>query len=159
LLALLGALVVLAGACGGHGSLAAYFDQLAAIDQEFSPRFGALETQYPLALQDPQQTHDFFVAGNAILREGLARVAAVQPPGAARDAHEEYLAAGDALLGALEALPEQLAGVQSANELRNLLDVEDARLSGLFDRFSGACNGLRAIAQGEEIQVELACLQ
>ena len=170
--ALLLALGVAATACGGDGalSLEEYFQRLDAIQNESDARFEALEAEEPdiddddvLDEEEKEALRDSFAAFPTIFREAIDKADDLDPPAEAEEAHDELVAAGEALVESQSELQEdflaRLADIESTSELEELFSelFENAEAQAASERFTAACLALQDIANANDIAVDLEC--
>ena len=158
--ALLVALGAIAAACGGGElSLEEYFQRVDQAGDEFDTRIEGLEDAFPEAFEEPTVTRDFFTAAVPIFRDFIDGLAAIDPPAAVEDEHNERVAAGEAFEERVGDLVNRLADVESASELEDLFDEleEDPEFTAAEERFEAACLSLQGIADANGVGVDLEC--
>jgi hypothetical protein len=173
LLSLAGLLVAvgaIAVACGGGGSdgdgasdggltLEEYFQQFDAVNKDIGTRISAVEAEYPQAFVEAAATRDALSEIDAIITDGLARLDDIDPPAEVREAHNEFRDGAAAEGQLLRELVANLAGVESASELAQVLDPSGPELEATVARLGAACVALSAIAADNDIAIDLKCRQ
>ncbi len=155
---LLPALGAIAAACGGGElSLEEYFQQVDQAGDEFDTRIEGLEDAFPEAFEEPAVTRDFFTAAIPIFRDFIDGLAAIDPPAAVEDEHNEAVAAGEAFEERIEEFVNQLADVETSSELEDFFTEEDPEFTAAEERFDAACLSLQGIADENGIAVDLEC--
>lgn len=145
---------------GEELDLAEYLQQFEAIRSASKARFQTLREEAPSGVgQEVQATRDYQDSLNSATEDLLADLKPLRPPAEARDAHDELIAALTEWLALLEGVSDRLAEIESPDELEALnTEVEgDQSLSALEDRVVTACLQVQAIADGNGIEVDLAC--
>jgi hypothetical protein len=162
------ALGVAGAACkngGGAGTpLAQYFgDVKAAVDAE-NDDFAELEEPAideddVLDEDEKADVVDYFDAQIGILRTFSDTLTGVAPPPEAQAAHQEVLAALTAELALWEGLRPKLEAVGTPDELAAFTSDEfnGDEANAVFERVSNACLGVQAIADDNNVDVDLTC--
>lgn len=159
------ALAALAAACDGGGggdelTLEEYFQQMETISNQGRDDLLALQEQFPDASAEPQEMLAFFDGFIEIFGMTMDQVAALDPPGEAEDAHEEFRDAGEELVELGPSVSERLAQVASTADLEAFFEElnQNEELNEASRRFDDACNNLQAIADDNGINADLRCL-
>ena len=138
-------------------TLEQYFQRFEAVVADLNDLFAALLTQFPQAFEDPAQAPEFFEASAAHLRGGLDQLDDINPPLEVVELHNDFLDAGRNTAKAIEDFADQLADVESVQELQEALEPLDAQLAPVERRFDSACLALEGIAADNGIAVDLDC--
>ncbi len=144
-------------ACGGESeiSLEDYFQQVEAILIESDQEEAALETRFPGAFEEGPATADFFDAVVDLRREANARLADIDPPAEAKDAHDQLVSDTDLLLAAAEDFAERVRPAKTASELEQVFETETPAFEAAQNRMEHSCSSLQAIADRNGIEVDL----
>lgn len=154
---------VLAG-CGGDSggeeiTLQEFYQRLDEIFDGVDERFEALEEECRAADASEEAQIEsarcFFATSAEVFDESLDGIRDLIPPTEAEDAHREYLASGAEVSRFVE---EFLAGptdVGSVTELDEFL--ADPELEQASERFDNACYALQAVADENEVDIDLGC--
>lgn len=157
---------VLAGACdGGDGGddgddergLEEYFQQLETSFQSIQGRFDTLEDEFPQAFIEPAATRDALDAIAEVTGESRDALGEIDPPDEARQAHNEFLDSTASFQQFMEEVAGQLAGIESATEMEQVLAEYESQLEAARARGGAACNALQDIADENGIVVDLGC--
>jgi hypothetical protein len=164
----LAALGALAAACGDGGealTLEEYFQRLDAQQEEDDRRLEALE--YPFAPdfasgkseeEIVNGTRDFFEAALQIREDTLDVFNGIDPPAEAEQAHAEFSEALAAMNRLNEDLVDDLAGVVATSQL-DIAQLEGPEFRAGDERLGAACRALQAIADDNNIDVDLECAE
>ncbi len=145
-------------ACGGGEEelkLDEYLRQFDRISDDAQTRVERLESEG--VGQDIEASRDYFDSLVDIFEETFNDLKNLQPPGEARDAHSEFVAAGAEMLASLEDFSDQLADVESPSELQALLAEPMPAFAAASEQSANACLELQGIADENGIEVDLAC--
>jgi hypothetical protein len=161
------ALVVVCGflaGCGGGGeadelTLHEFYGTLDEIFDGVDERFEALDDECRAADASEEAQIEaarcFFDTSAEVFDESLDEIGALNPPAEAEDAHGEYLASGAEVSRFVEKFLEGPTGTGSVTELDEFL--EDPELEEASERFDNACYVLQAVADENEIGIDLDC--
>ena len=168
LLALIAALLLTVGAlavaCGDSKALTLeeYFQQLEALTDETNERSDELEEAFAqvdaASLSEAQQLQalaDFLAEGVLLIEDFLAEVGKLRPPEAVVAEHNENVEATTLFIAAMSGVPEGIETMGTMDELVPLF--EDEGVSQAADRVVDACLQLQAVADKNEIDVDLNC--
>jgi hypothetical protein len=154
-----------AAACGGGGgalSLDEYFAELQKLDQAQDQKQNDVEAQYEEKLNATEfsdQVIDdytaFFEESRAAAQEFLDRMRDLDAPDEAAEAHDSALAAYDGCLEQTGKVVDQIGEAQSFDDLLALFQNEDVNQA--CDRTTTACENLQAIADENDVEVDLNC--
>lgn len=168
--ALLLALTTIAAACAGGGdepTLEEYFRQLEARVDERERQFDALQEEFTPdeegapdlssgeVLQQIDAVRRFYEASGPIFGDFVEAVDGIDPPPEVENPHEEFVAAGAAVLDLFLDFTGRLADVESVVELGALFN--DPGLDAASARYGQACSNLQGIADDNGIDVDLQC--
>ena len=151
-------LALAAAACGGESEIEVYFDGLGDVTAAYAAEVQSL----PLAstagtLEDARA---FFSGVRVTLETALADLAGLVPPEAAADAHDGLADTMNRFFALAEQTATRAAELQSADELRVLATdpvVGVANFGAAEAQLVDACEELQALADAEEIDVDLGC--
>ena len=155
----------LLAACGGGGSgkeltLDEYFQQLQDIKENYDARGAALDEKSmdPAEGEEVAAFQEYFAKGQVIFADTLNDVKNLNPPAEAKDAHDEFVAALEGGQTALEDFSDQVADVESLSELMaTIAELETKGFDAAFEAIDNACAKLQAIADENNIDVDLDC--
>lgn len=154
----------IAWGCGGGGAreltLEEYFYRLEVVINDEQDRAAEVFQQYPEAPDDIEALRDFWDAVFAIEKDTAKGLEKLNPPAEAQAAHDEFVAAVNALRGVNEEYQDILAEAESIEEVEtaeasaasDLPDVDE-----LMHRESDACFALADIASENNVDVYLQC--
>ena len=155
-------LAIVVAACGGGGlSLEEYFTKMDDLQSSFEQMSEDSQAQVQAALQDVTSNDEALVVFKEYLEENLAaideqlgRFEDLTPPGEAESEHEDLLEAGDAIRDALADVIGRYDEFDSVDEVAQSFDTNlgDAEQQG-----TDACNALQAVAEDNDIDVDLGC--
>lgn len=160
---LLLALATVAAGCGGSDddqfTLQEFFQEIDEIFDDVDERFEALEDECQATDGSEEAQIEaarcFFDASAAVFDESLDKIGNLNPPAEAEDAHEEYLDSGVDVSRFVEDFLKGPTDIESVSELDEFL--EDPELEEASERFDSACFGLQAVADENEVDVDLDC--
>ncbi len=143
-------------------SLEEYFSEIQAISDDANAGRAALSSEFQTA-RDPGASEEQSVAAAQRLFEGLAMVASeardrlrgIDPPAAAKDAHDELALATAAIEEECQDTADRAAEVESRSDILELA-VECESVEA-FSQYRVPCRALEEIADDNGIQVNLTC--
>ncbi len=179
----LAALALIAAACGGSSSPQDYFADLGSETRAYNESIAQLREDYGAALDEELsalregsdltdtaavdayfnqakevaivKTADLFTDTGAELRTLIDALDALEPPDGLVPAHQDAVAAGEALAAAM---PITIEAVRSLDSIENLQETIDASpFTVAAQRFGIACQNLEDAAKGAGIDVDLDC--
>lgn len=161
-------LLVANSACGGGGSelsLEEYFQEMGAIAQELDEKQSDLAERYDEdvnAAADEEEvlqlTAQFFEDGAGQTRAALDKVKKLNSPSEVREAHKEFVAAGEALVALFPDVIRRARDAKSAKDIEALVDeLGGPPFSDAGNRSDEACLALQEIADENNIDVDLTC--
>ena len=143
-------------------SLEEYFSEIQAISDDANAGRAALSSEFQTA-RDPGASEEQSAAAAQRLFEGLAMVASeardrlrgIDPPAAAKDAHDELALATAAIEEECQDTADRAAEVESRSDILELA-VECESVEA-FSQYRVPCRALEEIADDNGIQVNLTC--
>ena len=143
-------------------SLEEYFSEIQAISDDANAGRAALSSEFQTA-RDPGASEEQSVAAAQRLFEGLTMVASeardrlrgIDPPAAAKDAHDELALATAAIEEECQDTADRAAEVESRSDILELA-VECESVEA-FSQYRVPCRALEEIADDNGIQVNLTC--
>ncbi len=161
LLAALAAALLVGLACGGGGesTLAEYFTQLDAVTKDVDKQIADLQSKYANAFQQTADTQSYLNEYVPTVKDGIDRLAKIDPAQQTAEPHKEFVAAGRDFLTRIEAAAARVSQVQNDADLQPALKQlnDDQDLTSASDRFDKACRALQKIADDNKIQIDLQC--
>ncbi len=169
LIAILAAMVAtfgaLVAACGDGDALTLdeYFEQLEAMDADVDAQFEAAFAEFPededIFADDANLPFfkDLIAAFPRITGESLDRVEDLELPSEVADAHNDLLAALQALLVAYEEGADALNEAETMAEASVLIEEAETTIEPAITRFETACLALVDIAEANGISVNISC--
>jgi hypothetical protein len=165
--ALLLALGSIAAGCGGDDELTLeeYFqrldtlgddldDELDRLGEEFDETFVEAESEEEVM----RAFRDFLDPQPALFEEFVAELESIDPPPKVEDAHDEMVAIQAEGLEMLEDLNEHAQAAESASDVEELeAELETPAFTAISDRTERVCFELEAIADANDIDVDLEC--
>ncbi len=145
---------------GGDEELTLYFSDLAAIQSELSEGIEIIDEQSQAAFVDPAAARQTLNATKTTGEAALADLKDLDVPSEANDAHASLETSGQAYLGAIDGLINDLQGIQAGAEYDEFLagtedpnsDIQQARTD-----FRAACDEMQTVADDNNIEVALEC--
>lgn len=139
-------------------TLEQYFQRFEAVLADLNDQFEVLLAQFPQALEDPAQAPEFFEASAAHIRAGLDQLDDINPPVEVVELHNDFLDAGGSMAKASEDFADQLADVESVQELQEALEQPlEEQFGAVERRFDAACFALEDVAADNGIAADLDC--
>ena len=161
--AILLAVGAVAGACGGGGealTLEEYFQRLDQIGDEADQKFQALDGG-PGEEASDEEIADYIDSLTqqeiVIIADFIANLRDLDPPAEAEDVHAEAIESGEAAAQALQALADGIPDALSAAEAEAFFAEPDPDVEAAFRRFDDACFAFQAVADNNNIDVDLEC--
>jgi hypothetical protein len=177
------ALAVVLAACGGGSSPQDYFSDFSDNTRTYNESVAELRESYGAALADELsalqdgtdfsdtaavdayfdqakevaivKTADLFADTGAALRELLDALKALEPADGLLPAHQDAVAAGEALAGAMPVTIQEIRSLGSIEGLQETIDAAPFVVAAR--RFTIACQNLEAAANGAGLEVDLDC--
>jgi hypothetical protein len=101
------------------------------------------------------KTADLFTDTGSALRQLIDSLEAMEPPNGLQPAHQDLVAAGEALAATM---PLTIEGVRSLDSIEDLQEsIDSSPFTVAAQRFGIACKNLEAAANGAGIEVDLNC--
>ena len=143
-------------------ALEEYFQQLETLIDETNERSDELEEAFAqvdaASLSEAQQLQalaDFLAEGVLLIEDSLAEIGKLRPPEAVVAEHNENVEATTLFIAAMSGVSEGIETMGTMDELVPLF--EDEGVSQAADRVVDACLQLQAVADKNEIDVDLNC--
>lgn len=154
-------LAIVAAACGGGLSLEEYFSKMDNLQTSFDQQGTALQTQVQSDLQGVTDSEEQLTVFKGFLEDSLtatddlvAELEALDPPGEAQEAHDDFVAAGKAVRDGLADVIDRYDEFGSIEEISQFFTTE---LADVEQQGTDACGALQAVADDNEIDVDLNC--
>jgi len=167
IVALLLALGSIVAACGGNGGLTLeeYFQRIDALDEGIEDEATRLGEEFEEAIEGAETEEevmepfrDFFDRLLAISEDFVADFERIDPPSEVEDEHNEFLAIEGEFLDFLEDLNERAQRAESVSAAEDVTaELEGPVFTDALDREEQACLVLQAIADDNDIDVDLEC--
>jgi hypothetical protein len=150
-------LAVVAVACGGGSdslTLEEYFEELVAIDTEFSERAEELDAGLSETedLDVIREALDDFLA---VLDDFIAELEGLEPPDEAQEAHDEAVQAAQDFRDELDTVVESTEGAEDADAFFESASSEE--LTTASQAFTDTCLALEGLATETDITADLDC--
>ncbi|HEV8564342.1 MAG TPA: hypothetical protein VGR41_05475 [Actinomycetota bacterium] len=155
-------LAIVAAGCGGGGlSLQEYLTTMDGLQSSFQQKSEDSQTEVQAALQEVTSNEDALTVFRGYLEESLAaideqlaKLEGLDPPSEAESEHEDLLEAGNAIRDSLADVIDRYGEFGSVEEVAQFFttNLGDAEQQG-----TDACNALQAVADDNEIDVDLGC--
>jgi regulator of protease activity HflC (stomatin/prohibitin superfamily) len=165
--ALLLALGSMAGACGDDDELTLeeYFQQMDTLAADFEDEIDRLGEEFQEAADEAETEeeviddfHDFSDSLTELFEDFVADVEGIDPPSEVEDAHNELAAAQREGQDLLEELNERAQRSESVSDVEDWsAEFEGPVSTAISDRTEEACFALQAIADDNDIDVDLEC--
>lgn len=155
---MVGVMLTLAGACGDDDTdemtLDEYFTELSG---DISAYITANDAEFS-TLNESEDLEELKSAfGNVAenLQTLLASVEELTPPEQAEDAQADALAAGEAFLAGIEEVDNSVQATDTVDDFIATADSDD--LQQLSEEFNATCPPLQAVADENNVDVDLGC--
>lgn len=160
--ALLLAFGTIAMACGDGGlSLEEYFDRMAAANEQIDQQLEALENptdrEFASDEEELAAIQGFYNAVPPLIRDFISDLEEIDPPAEVEDAHKEVVEAARVSAEEWKVQADQLNEAESLRDLMAKLFVENPAFTASGERFDEACLAVQAIADENNIDVDLDC--
>jgi hypothetical protein len=138
-----------------------YFQRLEDLFSAASEESDALIEKYPEYFGDRELSQAYFQEVSLLFGELVDDVKSLDPPPEAADAHRDLVTALEDLQAVFPQLVAQLTELESDAGLDDFYNVffSDEEYVDATERYERACNDLQGIADGNAIDVDLACEQ
>ena len=164
LLAVAALLALVAFACSGSEelSLEEYFKRVDEIGEQASLSSSTRTVEPPAADASEEEIADYarasLMKSSTIMREVHDSFDELEPPSRVKKPHDQFLNALTASADAVEEVADGLPDAITAYDLQSLGIVLDTpELNEASDQLDRACKELQAIADEDEIDVDLEC--
>ena len=153
--------VLLAGASNGGGggdtsTLEGYFQTLNTTQTDIRTQYNTIQSQYPQAFTDKQQTLDFLDASEQAWAQGVDKLKEIEPPADAAQAHNGLVQATGDVSAAFAALRTSAEAADDAAALEALVSSPSTTA---FDDYGIACQSLQDLADQNQVAVSLCASQ
>ncbi|KKK64147.1 hypothetical protein LCGC14_2987140 [marine sediment metagenome] len=165
LLALLGTALLIAAAAGCNGdgelTLEAYFQEVDSIfkqgDERLEPQVEALNQEFSSEDEQVRAIRDFWNANLPNFRDSVDALEVINAPPEVAKEHNKFIEVSTELEESFLDISERLEDVESIFEVNELLN--DPGLNEASDRSDEACLTLQDIADANNIEVNLECVE
>lgn len=157
----LGILICAVGAlvsCGGDSKdesfseTKTYLTQLSSVTSLAAVQLEGIESRYPTRFQEVEPTKDYYADYLGSYARFLDATKQLSVPDEVADAHNEYIAASEALLQANQARLDELESATTIDEV-NAIFADDPDYTAIALRQDKACQGLKDIGDVQGVPV------
>jgi hypothetical protein len=134
-----------------------YFQKLSTILTGVDSQSKQLDTQYPNAGQDPDQTRQFLAQFQPVENTALNDLKNLNPPSTVKDLHDGFVAAVEDLVAAGRTISDDVQGINSATDLKAYFDSHSADFTAKSDHVNSICRELQTQANSKNLSVDLKC--
>lgn len=147
--------IVVAGGGGGATlSLSEYLTRVDTLDDDANVRFNDLQAQLG-PNPDLAKLQEYYPGGVDIIGDFVSGLKELKPPGEAKAAHEEALAAVEQIRDEFAVAVEAGRDAQTVSEYNAGTRTEAFTVAN--NRFAQACAGLQTVADENSIDVTMDC--
>jgi hypothetical protein len=157
-------LALAAAACGDGGggddgglTLAEYFRRFDALDDDVASQQAALRERFPNPTANADTARDFYTDGAALLADAATRLGDLAPPSEVEDVHDRVVEATRARADAAQAILDDLAEAETRDDVVAAVNAQGGSVQAAIDQLNGACDDLQAIADENDVVVDLQC--
>ncbi len=154
-------------ACGGGGgglTLEEYFTKLDTIFRDTNSQLDSINANFDSAYQQAGSDEeavsvflDYVSQSRAVTTDARAQLEGLEPPSEAKDAHEAFTAAVSDKAEVTDDLAGALQGAQTTDDINSVYQDFAEEGQAANDASNAACLDLQAIADGNNIDVDLKC--
>lgn len=134
-----------------------YFQQLSGILTSVNDQTKQLNSQYPAAGADPDQTRQYFSQYLPVFTTALSSIKILNPPSTTKALHDKFVSALEDLLAANTTLSD---GVQSINTVADTKAYFDSHKTDFVAKtalVNSSCSALQTQANNMNLGVNLTC--
>ncbi len=171
----LAAVLALAIACGGgdnaNGSASPtngpsssvadpalnYFQQLSGILSSVNDQTSQLNSQYPSAGADPDQTRQYLSQYLPVFTTALSSIKNLNPPSTTKDLHDKFVSSLEDLLAANTTLSDDVQSINTVADIKAYFDSHKTDFAVKTDLVNSSCSALQTQANNMNLGVNLTC--
>jgi hypothetical protein len=146
-----------AGSTASDQAFKDYFQQLSTILTTVDAQSKQLNTQYPNAGQDPDQTGQFLTAFLPVENSAVNDVKNLNPPSSVKDLHDRFVAAIEDLVAADTTISNDVQSINTAADMKAYFDSHQTDFSAKSDLVNSICSELQTQANSKSLSVDLKC--
>jgi len=153
-----------ASACNGGGasSLEDYFEEYEKLDNKAEDATADLQREFDASLtatslndEVRKDLRDYYTRQIEVRQDYADSVAKLDPPEAARAAHDASVTSYQAVLDAFSGIVDDIGQAQTIDDLDNIFT--GAELTAAIDAANKACADLQKVADDNNVNVNLEC--
>ena len=153
-----------ASACNGGGasSLEDYFEEYEKLDNKAEDATADLQREFDASLtatslndEVRKDLRDYYTRQIEVRQDYADSVARLDPPEAARAAHDASVTSYQAVLDAFSGIVDDIGQAQTIDDLDNIFT--GAELTAAIDAANKACADLQKVADDNNVNVNLEC--
>jgi hypothetical protein len=163
----LAAALSLTMACGGGDNspsssvtdqaLRDYFQGLSGILNGVDAKSNQLNSQYPNAGQDPDQTRQYLSQFQPVANTALNDIKNLTPPSTVKDLHDRFVSALEDVLAADATLSSDVQSINTAADMKAYFDSHQADFAAKTSLVNSVCSDLQTQANSKNVAVDLKC--
>ena len=153
-----------ASACNGGGasSLEDYFEEYEKLDNKAEDATADLQREFDASLtatslndEVRKDLRDYYTRQIEVRQDYADSIARLDPPEAARAAHDASVTSYQAVLDAFSGIVDDIGQAQTIDDLDNIFT--GAELTAAIDAANKACADLQKVADDNNVNVNLEC--
>jgi hypothetical protein len=134
-----------------------YFQQLSTILTGLDAQMTQLNSQYPGAGSDPDQTRQFLSQFLSVTTTALNDIKNLNPPSAVKDLHDKFVSAVEDVVTAENGLSDDVQSINTAADMTAYLDSHKTDFSAKTDLVDSVCSELETQAKSKNLSIDLPC--
>jgi len=148
------------GTAGAALSAEAYLEEVNGIQDGVTDAADAVGARSEQSFGDPPRARAALTAAVDVGESAVSSLEAVDPPADAEEIHTELIAAGEALVTAVQSYSDRLTGVEAGAEFDEITEEAEgpeSDLSQAIERMGDACRAVQTYADDNNVEVDLSC--
>jgi hypothetical protein len=134
-----------------------YFQQLGTILTGLDTQMTQLNSQYPSAGSDPDQTRQFLSQFLSVTNIALNDIKTLNPPSAIKDLHDKFVSAVEDVVTAENGLSDDVQSINTAADMKAYFDSQKTDFKAKTDVVDSVCSELETQAKSKNLSVDLPC--
>jgi hypothetical protein len=136
---------------------ALYFQQLGGILSGVNDQTSQLNSQYPAAGADPDQTRQYLSQYLPVFTTGLNSIKILNPPSTTKDLHDKFVSALEDLLAANTTLSDDVQSLNTVADVKAYFDGHKTDFAAKTNLVHSSCSALQTQANNMNLGVDLKC--
>jgi hypothetical protein len=134
-----------------------YFQQLRGILSSVNDQTSQLNSQYPSAGADPNQTRQYLSQYVPVFTTALSSIKNLNPPSTTKDLHDNFVSALEVLLAANATLSNDVQSINTVADIRAYFASHKTDFAAKTNLVNSGCSALQTQANDMNLGVNLTC--